>query len=70
MEFLSAQEADSLAAKVVETLETEFGRSSTSFLRPHKNICEVTCSSTDLSTLFDHWFGRGCANKADSDRGA
>ena len=57
------EEANSLAARVVETLEREFGRSSTSFLRPHKNICEVACSSTDLSTLFSHWFGRGCANK-------
>jgi DNA primase len=56
-------EAESLAAKVVETLEEGFGRSSTSFLRPHKNICEVTCSSTDLSTLFNYWFGRGGADK-------
>src|SRR5215210_1917850 len=56
-------EAESLAAKVVETLGEEFGRTSTSFLRPHKNICEVACSSTDLSTLFNHWFGRGCENK-------
>jgi DNA primase len=56
-------EAESLAAKVVETLREEFGRTSTSFLRPHKNICEVTCSSTDLSTLFNHWFEHGCEHK-------
>jgi hypothetical protein len=59
----SLKEADSLAAKVVETLRTEFGRSSTSCLSPDKNLCEVTCSSTDLSTLFNHWFGLGCTNK-------
>ncbi len=56
-------EAKSLAARVVETLKEEFGKSSTCLLRPHKSICEVTCSSTDLSMLFGHWFGRGCANK-------
>jgi DNA primase len=59
----SLDEAESLADRVIETLEAEFGRPSTSFMRPHKNICEITCSSTDLSTLFHHWFGRGCANK-------
>jgi DNA primase len=59
----SLHEAESLAERVVETLETEFGRPSTSFLRPHKNLCEVACSSTDLSTLFHHWFGRDCASK-------
>jgi DNA primase len=59
----SLHEAETLADQVVETLETEFGRPSTSFLRPQKNLCEITCSSTDLSTLFHHWFGRGCASK-------
>jgi DNA primase len=59
----SLHEAESLADRVVETLETEFGRPSTCFLRPDKNICEVTCSSTDLSALFHYWFGRGCASK-------
>ena len=58
-----AHEAESLAARVMEILKVEFGKASTSFLRPQKNICEVACSSTDLSTLFSHWFGRGCANK-------
>jgi DNA primase len=56
-------EAESLAAKVVTTLEEEFGRASSIFVRPHKNICEVTCSSTDLSILFNYWFGCGCENK-------
>jgi len=58
-----AHEAESLAARVVETLKVEFGKPTTSFLGSHKNICEVACSSTDLSTLFGHWFGRGDANK-------
>jgi DNA primase len=58
-----AQEADSLAEKVVLLLEEQFGRPSTKFVRPNKNICEVTCSSTDLAALFGYWFGRGCANK-------
>jgi DNA primase len=59
----SLHHAESLAYQVLETLETEFGRPSTSFLRPQKNLCEVTCSSTDLSTLFHYWFGRDCASK-------
>jgi DNA primase len=59
----SLHEAESLADQVIETLETEFGRPGTCFLRSHKNQCEVTCSSTDLSTLFHYWFGRGCASK-------
>ena len=59
----SLHEAESLADQVVETLEAEFGRQSTIFRRPHKNLCEVTCSSTDLSTLFHYWFGRDCASK-------
>jgi DNA primase len=58
-----AHEAETLGARVTEILNEEFGKSSTSFLRLHKNICEVACSNTDLSTLFGHWFGRGCANK-------
>jgi DNA primase len=58
-----AHEAESSAAKVVLILKEEFGQSSTTFFRPDKNICEVTCSSTDLAALFGHWFGHGCANK-------
>jgi len=58
-----AHEAEGLAKRVMLILEKEFGRSSTEIVRPDKNICEVTCSSTDLSALFGHWFGRGCANK-------
>jgi DNA primase len=58
-----AHESESLATRVVKILREEFGKPSSSFLRPHKNICEVSCSSTDLSALFGHWFGRGCANK-------
>src|SRR5215203_5747520 len=56
-------EAESLATRVVEILREEFGKPSSSFLRPYKNICEVACSSTDLAALFGHWLGRGCANK-------
>ena len=58
-----ALEAESLATRVVEILREEFGKPSSSFLRPYKNICEVACSSTDLAALFGHWLGRGCANK-------
>ena len=58
-----ADECETLAAKVVTTLQEEFGKGSTKTVRPEKNICEVTCSSTDLAALFQHWFGRGCANK-------
>ncbi|MGH3146425.1 MAG: hypothetical protein ACRDTR_11560, partial [Rubrobacter sp.] len=58
-----AHEAESLARKVIDTLEEEFGRISTRFLRPEKNLCEVACSSTDLSALFGHWFGHGCEDK-------
>ena len=58
-----AHEAESLAAKVMLILGEEFGKACTTFVRPDKNICEVTCSSTDLAALFGHWFGRGCANK-------
>ena len=58
-----AHEAESLATRVMLILKQEFGRVSTRFVRPAKNICEVTCSSTDLAALFGHWFGRGCANK-------
>jgi DNA primase len=58
-----AHEAESLAAKVRLILEKEFGKASTAFVRPDENICEVTCSSTDLAALFGSWFGRGCANK-------
>jgi DNA primase len=58
-----AHEAETLAAKVMLILKEEFGKSSTTFVRPDKNICEVTCSSTDLAALFGHWFGHGCAYK-------
>jgi DNA primase len=58
-----AHEAESLAAKVVLILDEEFGKASTTFVRPDKNVCEVTCSSTDLAALFGHWFGHGCASK-------
>jgi DNA primase len=58
-----AHEAEGLTPKVALILEKEFGRESTTIVRPDKNICEVTCSSTDLAALFGHWFGRGCANK-------
>ena len=58
-----AKESETLAAKVVSILKEEFGLPGTITIRPHKNICEVMCSSTDLSALFGHWFGRGCAHK-------
>ncbi len=58
-----AHEAESLAEKVICVVGEEFNRSCTKFVRSKKNNCEVTCSSTDLSTLFNHWFGRGCENK-------
>jgi DNA primase len=58
-----AHEAESLAEKVVCVVGEEFDRRSTKFVRPDKNICEVTCSSTDLAAHFGHWFGRGCENK-------
>ena len=58
-----AHEAGTLATRVMLVLEKEFGRRSTKFTRPAKNICEVTCSSTDLAALFGCWFGRGCADK-------
>ncbi|MDP8947000.1 MAG: CHC2 zinc finger domain-containing protein [Actinomycetota bacterium] len=56
-------EAEDLAKRVMLVLEKEFGRPSAKYVRPDRNICEVTCSSTDLSTLFGYWFGYGCANK-------
>ena len=58
-----AHEAESLAEKVVGVVGEEFGRHSSKFVCPDKNICEVTCSSTDLAALFNHWFGRDCENK-------
>ncbi len=58
-----AHESQTFAPKVSRILEEQFGKSSTILNRPHKNNCEVTCSSTDLSALFGHWFGSGCANK-------
>ncbi|MCA1740682.1 MAG: hypothetical protein LC740_18250, partial [Actinobacteria bacterium] len=58
-----AHESESLAEKVSLILEQEFGKPSTKMVWPDKNICEVTCSSTDLAALFGHWFGRGCENK-------
>jgi DNA primase len=59
----AAHEAETLAKKVEVVLKAEFGRLSTRVVRLDKNICEVTCSSTDLAALFGYWFGRGCANK-------
>src|SRR3712207_1274560 len=58
-----ASEKDTLARRVIRTLEDEFGRPATRFLRPERNLCEVACSSTDLSKLFGHWFGSGCEHK-------
>ena len=56
-------EQDTLAKKVISTLEQEFGRPATMFPRPERNLREVACSSTDLSLLFGYWFGRGCEHK-------
>ncbi len=56
-------EERTLAERVVHVLHAEFGRSATKVLRRERNLCEVTCSSTDLSALFGYWFGRGCENK-------
>ncbi len=58
-----AHESETLAAKVSQILEEEFGKPSTIKIRPDKNNCEVTCSSTDLAALFGYWFGCGCENK-------
>lgn len=58
-----SHEAETLAEEVVSVVGGEFDRRSTKFVRPDKNNCEVTCSSTDLAALFGHWFGRGCENK-------
>ena len=58
-----AHEAETLARQVVDILEEEFGRISTRFVRAERNLCEVACSSTDLSDLFGHWFGHGCEGK-------
>lgn len=58
-----AREKDTLAARVIRALDEEFGRPATLFSRPERNVCEVACSSTDLSLLFGHWFGSGCENK-------
>lgn len=59
----AAHEADTLAERVVRTLARLFGRAATKHLRPNRNLCEVTCSSTDLAALFGRWFGHGCAGK-------
>ena len=58
-----AHEAESLAARVMLVLKRQFGRRSSKFIRSEKNICEVTCSSTDLAALFGAWLGNGCQNK-------
>lgn len=58
-----AHEADTLVQRVSALLEKQFARSSTKFVRPERNLCEVACSSTDLAALLGHWFGRGCENK-------
>jgi DNA primase len=54
---------EALVSRVMRILDEEFGKSSSKFVRLDKNICEVTCSSTDLAALFGYWFGRGCADK-------
>ncbi|PLS83001.1 MAG: DNA primase [Actinobacteria bacterium] len=59
----SADESETLAEEVSRILDEEFAKPSTKRVRQEKNICEVTCSSTDLSALFRHWFGSGCAEK-------
>lgn len=58
-----AHEEDTLASRVVRVLDEQFGRQATIFSRPERNLCEVACSSTDLSLLFGHWFGSGCEHK-------
>lgn len=58
-----AHESGTLAPRVVRILDEEFGRPATIGTRLERNLSEVTCSSTDLAALFEHWFGRGCANK-------
>jgi DNA primase len=55
----AVHEAESFAKRVMLVLGEEFGRASTSYVRLDQNICQVTCSSTDLAALFGHWFGRG-----------
>ncbi len=60
---LGAHEEQSLAENIVRALREEFDRYGALSKRRHKNICEVTCSSTDMAALFGHWFGRGCENK-------
>jgi DNA primase len=58
-----AHEEDTLARRVIRILDEDFGRPATMFLRLERNLCEVACSSTDLSVLFGHWFGSGCELK-------
>ncbi len=58
-----AHEEDTLASKAIQVLDQEFGRPASTFSRGEGNLCEVACSSTDLSALFGHWFGRGCEDK-------
>ena len=58
-----AHEENTLANRVIRVLEEEFGRPATRSSRPERNLCEVACSSTDLSKLFGHWFGSGCEHK-------
>ena len=58
-----AHEEGTLADTVVRMLKEEFGRQASTFSRPERNLCEVACSSTDLSRLFGHWFGSGCEHK-------
>ena len=60
---LGAHEEDSLASRVAHVLNEEFGGQATIFSRPERDLCEVACSSTDLSLLFGHWFGSGCEHK-------
>lgn len=58
-----AHEESTLIERVIKVLDQEFGRVATKFPRHERNLCEVACSSTDLSALFGHWFGSGCEHK-------
>ena len=58
-----AREEGTLASRVIGVLDGEFGRRASVFPRPERNLCEVACSSTDLSRLFGYWFGSGCEHK-------
>ncbi len=48
---------------VVDTLRCEFGLAASVHRRPAQTLLEVTCSSTHLSRLLPHYFGKGAAGK-------